>query len=108
MKLFGCAIMNHKVPIEITPLRRALKEGRAVGNIHLAFWPSNELGTGASNMETANIAGKCVYATWFYTIGSVSVNIIYAEPTEHRQGLVHSWHPKFITKRLKNCWHIKT
>jgi len=101
VKLFGCAVVAHNIPVEIGPFSDAIMYGRPHEKIYLSFWFGKRLGTGYSNLETANIAGRCVYATWFYIIGSVAVNVIYAEPTEKRKGMVNAWHPKSITKRLR-------
>ena len=101
VKLFGCAIVAYNVPIDIAPLRNGLLQEKPVNNVYLAFWSSNGMGDGYSEMEYDTVGGKCTYATWFYTIGAVSVNVMYALPTENRLGLVGSWHPSNITKRVK-------
>jgi hypothetical protein len=101
VKLFGCIILEHKIPIEISPFRDAIMQEKPHEKIFLAFWSGKGLGTGHSNLDTANIAGKCVYASWFYIIDSVAVNVMYAEPNEYRKGLVNSWNPRSITKRLR-------
>ncbi len=69
--------------------------------VYLSFWPSSGMGTGNSDMETASNGGKCAFATWFYVIGSIAVNVMYVIPGEHRQGLRDSWHPSNVSKRLK-------
>lgn len=101
VKLFGCAIAAHNIPLEIEPFSNAIMYGKAHEKIYLAFWSGKGLGTGYSNLEMANISGKCVYATWFYIIGSVAVNIIYAEPSESRRGLVNAWNPENVSKRIR-------
>ena len=59
------------------------------------------MGTGLTNIKTANIKGRCVYAIWFYYIVEpIAVNVIYAERFEKREGLVHAWHPSSISKRI--------
>ncbi len=101
LKLFGCAILDHNIPIKIAPFRDAIIQEKPHENIYLAFWSGKGLGTGYSNLESDNIAGRCAYAAWFYIVGTVAVNVMYAEPNEHRKGLVNSWNPKRITKRLR-------
>lgn len=101
VKLFGCAVVAHDIPGEIEPFSDAIMHGKAHEKLYLAFWSGKGLGTGYSNLEMANIAGRCVYATWFYIIGSVAVNIIYAEPSERRKGMVNAWQPENVTKRLR-------
>ncbi len=101
VKLFGCAIIAHDVPIDIEPFRKGILEEKSVDNVYLALWPSNGRGTGNSDIESENLGGKCAYATWFYVIGDIAVNVMYAIPGERRLGLVDSWHPSTVTKRIK-------
>lgn len=101
VKLFGCAIVEYGLPIDIAPFAEAILEQKPHPKIYLAFGPALDMGTGCSNVETVNLDGKCVYAAWFYIVGSVLVTVMYAEPNEHRKGLVHAWHPTTISKRLR-------
>ncbi len=108
VKLFGCAIVENKVSIDIDQFRKSLLNEKSVKNVYLAFWESNGVDTGYSDMEVESIEGKCVYAAWFYTVGALSVLVIYATPSERRLGQVDSWHPLTITKRVKIGGKIKT
>ncbi len=101
VKLFGCAIVDHNIPIDLDMFCDSIMGEKPHDKIHLAFWSGKALGTGYSNLESDSVAGRCVYATWFYIVGSVAINIIYAEPDECRRGLIGSWNPKKITKRLR-------
>lgn len=98
VKLFGCAIVEHGIPIDIGPFAEAILQQILHPKVFLAFGSSLNMGTGLTNMETANINGRCVYATWFYIVEPVAVNVIYAEPSEKREGLVHAWNPSTISK----------
>jgi hypothetical protein len=107
VKLFGCAIIEHNIPIEITGFSEAIMNQKPHPLIHLAISPFTDEGIrnhiGRSNMEMESINGKCMYAIWFYIVGHLLVYIIYAEPTERRKGLVHAWHPTTITKCIHVC-----
>ena len=101
VKLFGCAISAHNVPIDIKPFSFGLLYEKPVNNVYLKFIPSNGMGTGMTNMETANIKDRCAFATWFYVVGNIAVNVMFAVPGEQRQGLRCSWHPSNMSKRVK-------
>jgi len=100
VKLFGCAIVEHGVPIDIDPFAEAILQQIPHPKVFLAFGSSLNMGTGLTNMETDNINGRCAYANWFYIVEPVAVNVIYSEPSEKREGLVHAWHPSTISKRI--------
>lgn len=105
VKLFGCMIAEHRVPIEIKPFADALLNGAAHPRVHIAFGPSllhrGRAYPGSTDLHTASLDGRCRYAAWFYVLERVAANIIYSEPGEHRRGLVHSWHPDTAGKRLR-------
>ena len=98
VKLFGCAIVELGAPIDINPFAEAILQQIPHQKVFLAFGSSLNMGTGMTDIETANIDGRSVYATWFYIVEPVAANVIYAEPSEKREGLVHAWHPSTITK----------
>lgn len=45
--------------------------------------------------------GKMYFATWFYNVGDLAVNVMYALPGEQRQGLEVAWHPRMGAQRLR-------
>lgn len=100
VKLFGCIIVEYDVLIDIEPFAEAILHQKPHREVYIAFGPASGMETGRSNMEMANLNGKCVYATWFYIVDQVLVNVMYAEQNERRQGLVHAWHPSNISKHL--------
>ena len=101
VKIFGCAIQEFGIPLNIEDFSRAILNGTSHPKVHISFGASNGLETGLTNMETANLDGQCVFATWFYLVGRLAVNVMYAEPTEKRQGLICSWHPTTVIKRIR-------
>jgi hypothetical protein len=38
--------------------------------------------------------GLSTFATWFYDLEFVGINVLYAKPGEKREGLVGAWHPR--------------
>ena len=43
---------------------------------------------------------SCAFATWFYCIGGLAVNVMFAADGERREGLIDAWHPLFGTNKL--------
>ncbi|MGH6636521.1 MAG: hypothetical protein ACRED0_10465 [Gammaproteobacteria bacterium] len=105
LKLFGCLIIENKIPIEIGRFSQSILQGVPHPKVCLALWtglhhPSIKH-VGCSPVETAQLAGRVAYASWFYVVDKVAVNIMYAEPREHRKGLVHAWHPSRVGKYVR-------
>lgn len=100
-KLFGCAIEDLDVPIDIKGFRDAILNKRAHPYMYISFGASNGLATGNTDIESDKINGRCKYAVWFYVIGRIAVHIVYAEPNEKRKGLQNTWHPDNLSKRIK-------
>ena len=105
LKLFGCQIAEGGIPIDTKPFAQAILTGKAHDYVYLAFGPT-PLGevlkmAGGTDVKVAMLDGKCAFATWFYQVGNLSVNLMYAVPGEKREGLVDAWHPRFGCKRIK-------
>ena len=104
-KLFGCIIVEHKLPIDIAGFSQAILKRQAHPYLFLAFAPRvGPLGkamVGASDLQTAQLAGRVAYATWIYHLEQFSVYVIYAMPGEIRKGLIDSWHPSTVTKCVR-------
>lgn len=57
---------------------------------------------GMSDLWTATLAAdnSCAFATWFYEVGKLAVNVMYAIKGERRDGLAGAWHPSSGTNRF--------
>lgn len=100
VKLFGCAIQELGVPIDLEPFRVALLNGTAHPRVRIALGITDTIVTGSSDLELASMNGRPAFATWFYVTGKIALNIMYVEPSERRKGLIGSWHPSTISKSL--------
>ena len=102
-KLFGCLVAEGEIPIDTASLAEAITSGQPHPYLYLAFgqleMPVDM--AGGSNIATAQVDGKVAFATWFYNVGDLAVNVMYALPGEHRQGLEVAWNPCMGTKRLR-------
>ena len=106
VKLFGCAIVEHKVPIDIGSFSRTILAESAHPHVFIALSPHVDLpgkrSVGYSDLETAQLGGRVVFAVWMYVLDGFSVRIIYAEPSERqRNGLVRAWHPSTVRKCIR-------
>ena len=104
-KVFGCQIVDGNIPIDIAPFSRAILDGRPHANLHLAFGPTHKpsdeaILAASSDVHIEKLGKQCAFATWFYEVGNLSVNVMYALEGENRQGLVNAWHPRLGHKRL--------
>jgi len=100
-KLFGCAIKEFDIPIELTQFQRSILQGEAHPNLYISCGLSEGMITGNTDIQTASLKGKIAFATWFYVVGSLAVNVMYALPSEKRHGIDKAWHPDSITKKLR-------
>ena len=109
LKLFGCLIVEHSIPLDISEFSRCILYGTPHPKVRLAFWTglhdTLRKHAGCTPVQTAALNGYIVYAGWFYIVGRVAVNVIYTEPTAHRKGLQHSWHPETVGKHVRIVSH---
>jgi hypothetical protein len=101
---FRLRTLEGNIRIDTAPFANAILKGQPHPNVYLAFGPApSGLPTriaGSSDVEVAMLDGICAFATWFYHIGDLWVNVMYAIDGERRDGLVHAWHPRFGCKRI--------
>lgn len=110
VKLFGCAIREHNVPVDVAPFAHAILSETAHPRVFLAISPfADRAGTksvGYSNLDTAQLNGRIVFAVWMYVLNGFSVRVMYAEPSERsRRGLVRAWHPSTIRRYIRVADH---
>ena len=105
LKLFGCLITENDVPINIDQFAQSILRGIPHPKVWLAFRTGlqhpNIKHVGCSHVETVQLGGRVVFASWFYVIDKLAINVMYSEPGEHRRGLVDAWHPSHIGKHIR-------
>jgi hypothetical protein len=106
IKLFGCHIVGNQIPLDITIFASAIINQKAHPCVYLKFGCGRMFAgqpmTGGSDMwlTPAPTGGSSTFATWFYDIEAVSINVMYAVDGEKRKGLIGAWHPRQGTTRL--------
>ena len=106
VKLFGCHIAGNAIPLDIARFANAILHQKAHPCVYVKFGcgrtSAGEPMTGMSDMWLApSLPGKTsTFATWFYDIGAVAINVMFAVDGERRQGLVGAWHPRQGTTLL--------
>ena len=99
--------MESSIPIEIKDFSKAILEGKPHPQMFLRFGRI-PLQIGKKRVASSDITaairndnGKCAFASWFYHIDQIAINLMFAEAGERREGLVNAWHPRFGTNRLR-------
>ena len=105
VKLFGCHIVEHKVPVDIAPFAFALRNGTPHAHVYLAFGRTlgkrNSKFAGSTPIETTKIGPDVVYANWLYIVGDVFVDIIYSENLDYLAVVDSPWHPSKTGKIVR-------
>lgn len=105
VKLFGCAVVEASVPIDIGPFSKALLSSEPHPDLHLSFSASTKYKgrsfVGATDIETVNHGNRCACAEWFYILRNVTVRVVYSHPSHEVVSLSSTWHPNNVNKRLK-------
>lgn len=101
LKLFGCAIEEGNMPIDISVFRDSILENKPHPKVYISFGDSRGMTTGNTDIHAKEYNGHISFATWFYVTESIAANIMYSDEAQIRKGLSNAWHPSTVTKRLK-------
>jgi len=105
VKLFGCHVIQEDIPIDVAAFARSILNTKAHPYVYLKFGHAPLEGVkaraGMSDIEASLFPdGTCAFATWFYDLGNLWVNVMFAADGERRDGLVGAWHPSCGTSKL--------
>lgn len=105
VKLFGCLVAENSLPIDIRGFAQSILNNAAHPKVYLAISRYTDGiasgSVGYSDLDTEQLNGRIIYATWLYILDRFAIRVMYAEPTEHRKGLIDSWHPSSIKKSFR-------
>ena len=104
-KVFGCLILEGNLGIDVTGFSKAILETRAHPDMYLKFGrPAQEerITVGRSDVWAwpPTTQASVRFATWFYSLPHLWVNVMFAMPGQQREGLLGAWHPSRASKRL--------
>jgi hypothetical protein len=103
VKLFGCVIAEHSIPIDLDTFSHSLITRTAHPHIFLGFgilasWTQNKAFT--TPVEALDVAGTTEFAFWYYMVRKVFVDAVYSLP-QYREIATDTWHPSMNTKILR-------
>jgi hypothetical protein len=97
LKKLGCYISAHDVPAALSSLADVIKNKKNSSKVYLLFAPSAGIfkidTVFVSELQTYSENGGVNFATFNYTAGQISVNVMYSNGSAERISLVDSWHP---------------
>lgn len=101
-KLSGCHLMAGNLKFDQASLSDSILRGQVNPYIYLKFGTSTENLIGMTDLPVAKFVtdDSCAFAVWFYCIGTLAVQVMYAVKGENRDGLINAWHPSLGTTRL--------
>lgn len=87
---------------DIDSLARPLRDRRASPNVYLKFGCGMAWHVGGSNLHTSIEERSRVLhsADWYYPLGGIVIQVIYAVPNYPHPALKGAWHPSQGTNRL--------
>ena len=102
VKLFGCHIASSNINIDIKGFSQAILSERAHPNVYLKFGIDRAGRTGSSDVWTSvpSSDGSISFATWYYWIDRLGVNVMFAKEGQKRLGLLQAWHPRSGSNKL--------
>jgi hypothetical protein len=105
VKLFGCRIAENSVPIPIGEFSDSILNRKAHPYIFLRFGQTpgydGKSYAGVTPMEAINVQNTTVFANWFYTVGRISVEVIYSRYGLKNANISNWWHPRMTSKGIK-------
>jgi hypothetical protein len=106
VKLFGCHVAGNNIPIDLSAFSDSIMNSKAHAKVYLNFGCGRVFAgqpmTGMSDMwlAVAPAGAFSPFATWFYDVEGIWINVMFADEGQRRQGLVGAWHPRFGTTKL--------
>ena len=107
VKLFGCRIIDEKIPIDIEGFSSSIINSQAHPCVFLkfgVFLSDRRSIAGISDIDIIESNGSLIFAGWNYRVNDLTVHVILAPPSKERSILLRdSWHPSHSTNNFKIC-----
>ena len=105
VKLFGCRIINEKLPIDIKDFSSSIMNSKPHPCVFLKFGVFSSDRSpivGISEVDIIESNGSCIFAGWYLRINNLTVRVMFSSHNEWNL-LMDSWHPSHSTNNLKIC-----
>jgi len=105
IKIFGCLIKEHNVPIPLAPFSNAIMQGAAHPQVYMGFGYREKVRKNnivlLTKIESITSEGKVHFANWQYWVRNVFVDVIYSIDENYMKIVREFWHPDNTQKILK-------
>jgi len=105
VKLFGCMAKEYEIPFEYDLVSRSLLERLPIKRVYLVFGetPAQMVRKFAmlTPVYTYGSSTKLISAVWIYTLGELSVKVMYTINAGDHKPVQGMWHPSKNSKILK-------
>lgn len=103
VKMFGCIIAEHNIPIDLSPFSQALLGRVPHPHVLLGFgilpsWTKNK--AFITPVNAFNVGGTVEFACWYYMVRKVFVDAVYSLP-RYRPIATDTWHPRMNARILR-------
>lgn len=105
VKLFGCLIMENKVPIDLRSFSTAILQHRPHPNVYLRFLTglqdSRYRLVSRTPINAIKENGIVRFASWIYMLDRIAVNVLYVDSPAFRDRLPSCFHPLHGTRAIR-------
>lgn len=105
VKLLGCMIVEHDIPINVKSFSNSIIHRRPHKNIFIGFGCVKSLHDTkiavVSPVKAVDIDNSSVFASFLYIFNEFAVNVIYNEVPGNNAVLQNTWHPNKNFKSVK-------
>ncbi|NOY73800.1 MAG: hypothetical protein GXP14_15790 [Gammaproteobacteria bacterium] len=105
LKVFGCIIQEHDVPIPIKKFSRSIMQNKAHPEVYIGFGYRRKVQKKnlimLTPIESITTSGVVHFASWQYWVRNVFVDVIYSIDRKYMKVVREYWHPEKTQKILK-------
>lgn len=106
LKHFGCRVQENNVPIDLTEIADSVRKCKPCKFLYLCIgetlgYDSDGKYAGVTEINALHRGSQLEFANWFYTVGKVSVQIIYSRVAIKYAKASNPWHPRMMERNLK-------
>jgi hypothetical protein len=96
VKMFGCIIAEHDIPINLSTFSNSLLNRVAHPHVRLGFgilssWNKNK--AFITPVNAVNVKNVVEFASWYYMVRKVFIDVVYSTQEKYIQVASDTWHP---------------